>query len=114
MELAKKTEPAKVVVWGIGEDYDNVYNSIELQILKNNIEIVASCSSEVDKISPTFEEKPLITKNKLCKFTFDYIIIANKGSFYSIQKEAYERMLHFGIFIFHIAIVYNIYANTLQ
>ena len=36
MELAKKTEPAKVVVWGIGEDYDNVYNSIELQILKNN------------------------------------------------------------------------------
>ena len=37
MELAKKTEPAKVVVWGIGEDYDNVYNSIELQILKNNI-----------------------------------------------------------------------------
>lgn len=44
MELAKKkTEPAKVVVWGIGEDYDNVYNSIELQILKNNIEIVAFC-----------------------------------------------------------------------
>ena len=36
MELAKKTEPAKVVVLGIGEDYDNVYNSIELQILKNN------------------------------------------------------------------------------
>ena len=34
----KKTEPAKVVVWGIGEDYNNVYNSIELQILKNNIE----------------------------------------------------------------------------
>ena len=29
MELAKKTEPAKVVVWGIGEDYDNVYNSID-------------------------------------------------------------------------------------
>ena len=58
----KKTEPAKVVVWGIGEDYDNVYNSIELQILKNNIEIVAFCCREVDKISPTFEEKPLITK----------------------------------------------------
>ena len=57
----KKTEPAKVVVWGIGEDYDNVYNSIELQILKNNIEIVAFCCREVDKISPTFEEKPLIT-----------------------------------------------------
>ena len=64
----KKTEPAKVVVWGIGEDYDNVYNSIELQILKNNIEIVAFCCREVDKISPTFEENQIIIRGYLEDF----------------------------------------------
>lgn len=40
MELAKKTEPAKVVVWGIGEDYDNVYNSIEeLKKIKTTLQV---------------------------------------------------------------------------
>lgn len=32
MELAKKTEPAKVVVWGIKEEYDLIYNQVQLEI----------------------------------------------------------------------------------
>lgn len=49
MELAKKSElPLKVVVWGIRQEYNEIYNSLQLEQLKGVIKIVALCCRKED------------------------------------------------------------------
>ena len=85
-----KSNPCKVVVWGIGEDYLSIADELKFEVIKQNIEIVAFCCRKNESSPDYFEDAPLVSKEQLYDLDFDYIIIANKGSFKEIEKEAYE------------------------
>lgn len=83
-------EPSKVVVWGIREDFDEIYNSLKYEENKNNIQIVCLCCRKDDIESPTQDGYAVVCKDDLISKEFDYIVIANKGAYKAIEKEAID------------------------
>lgn len=80
----------KVVVWGIKEDYEDIYNQLKFEELKKNIEVVALCCRKEDIYSKQIDGYPLKCKEDLLDLSFDYIVIANKASYNAIEIEAQE------------------------
>jgi len=75
----------KIIVWGIGDYYNNYKNNLDFEVLKGNIEIVAMVSRE--HFSNTLDGKPVIFKEDISKFAYDYIVVfANR--FDEIKNEA--------------------------
>lgn len=104
MELAKKSElPLKVVVWGIRQEYNEIYNSLQLEQLKGVIKIVALCCRKEDIKKNSYDGYPVVTKEDLFSIEFDIIVIANKGSYgniYRIADEIKQDKAKLGIDIF--------------
>lgn len=80
----------KIVVWGIKDEFITIRNSLYLESIKGNLQVIGYCSKkdndtpdEIDCIS-VYESKDLI------KIDFDYIVIANKGSFDVIKSTAQD------------------------
>lgn len=85
----------KVIIWGTGEDYAKIYNQIKLEELRNNLEVVALCCRKQDLKSDTVDGYKVCCKDDLKSIDFDYIIIANKGSFNTIKRDAQALLVAF-------------------
>ena len=78
----------KILVWGVKEDYESTYNLLQYEVLKGNIEIVALCCRKHDITQKTLDGLQLISKEELCNFDFEYIVIANPIGYMSILNDA--------------------------
>lgn len=83
-------QKSRIVVWGIRDDYEMIYNQLQMEIQKVNIEIVALCCRKADIPSPTKDGYPIVSKETLADYDFDFIVIANDLAYKSIYKEAQE------------------------
>lgn len=77
----------RCIIWGTGNDYERLYNCIQFEVYKKNIEIIAVVSREKDIFGKYIDKMPLITKNAICNFEFDYIIICTSMYFNEICDE---------------------------
>lgn len=80
----------KCIIWGIGNDYERLYNNIQLEVYKGNIEIVAAVSKEETILCKYIDHIPLITKEGIHGLEFDYIIICSNLYFREICNEIRE------------------------
>lgn len=77
----------KCIIWGIGNDYEKLYNSIQLEVYKRNIEIVAAVSKGETIFGKYIDSIPLISKEEIVGMEFDYIIICSNLYFHEISGE---------------------------
>lgn len=79
----------KVIIWGTGEQYDDVMLHLKAEIIQNKIEIAALVSSFRESIS-YLDGKRIVLPEKIKDYEFDYLIIANKEHEKEIIKHAFE------------------------
>ena len=79
---------AKIVIWGIRDEYERIYKSVLREVNKNNISVVALCCRKEEINCQFYDGFNLVDKEQLLTLDFDYIVIANKGSYKSIYIEA--------------------------
>ncbi len=77
----------KCIIWGTGNDYDRLYNSIQFEVYKGNIEIAATVSKQENIFCKYIDGIPLISKEEIYRFDFDYIIICSSRFFREICNE---------------------------
>lgn len=77
----------KCIIWGVGNDYQRLYNSIQFEVYKQNIEIVAAVSKKEAILYQYIDRIPLITKDEMSSFEYDYIIICSNLYFREISDE---------------------------
>lgn len=58
----------KCIIWGVGNDYQRLYNSIQFEVYKQNIEIVAAVSKKEAILYQYIDHIPLITKDEITNF----------------------------------------------
>ncbi len=78
----------KCIIWGMEDDYDRIINNVRYEILKGNIEVLALVCQPKDKYCATKDGFTIITPQEIDAAAFDYLIIANKGSFKAIKNSA--------------------------
>lgn len=81
----------KCIIWGTGNDYEKLYNSIQFEVYKGNIEILAAVSEKKNIFCRCLDGIPLITKDVLGDFKFDYIIVCSNNYFDEICHEIQAR-----------------------
>ena len=77
----------KVVIWGIGADYERLINLIRFEILKSNIQVVALVAKRCDIVCNHFDGFKIISKEELAEYMYDYIIVTSTRYFEEILSE---------------------------
>lgn len=78
----------KCIIWGIGNDYERLYNSLQFEIYKGNIEIIAAVSKRENIFGKYIDHIPLITSEDIGGgVEFDYIIVCSNLYFGEICDE---------------------------
>ena len=80
----------KVIVWGIGLEYEFLLNQLLFEIHKGNISVEALVCRKQDKYCSYKDTFPVITKEEIKTDTFDYLIITSAENFKEIKAEAME------------------------
>lgn len=78
----------KVLVWGIGLEYEFLLNQLLYEKSKGNISVEALVCRNQDKYCSYKDTFPVITKEEIKIDAFDYLIIASANSFSEIKAEA--------------------------
>lgn len=78
----------KVVIWGIGKDYEKNRNMLSFEEYKGNLEIVAMVSR--DKYANCLDQHKIINKCELEEFEYDYVIAFSRMYFADIVEEAVQ------------------------
>ncbi len=78
----------KCVIWGMGNDYESILNSVRFEICKGNIQVVAIVCSKEDQYCKNRDGFPVISKEELLELDFDYVIIASTAFNKQIKEEA--------------------------
>lgn len=76
----------KVIIWGIGNEYESIINQIKFEMLKGNMVVEALVSRDI--VTPYFDGFPVIHKEELNMLEFDYCIISSAPLYESIEEEA--------------------------
>lgn len=95
----------KCLLWGMGQGYQNISTSIKLEILKNNICIVAIVSK--DTITDNYDGYKVINSEFIYDYEFDYIIITSDKFYDEIRKEIINKGINENLIIK--GSVFNIY-----
>lgn len=77
----------KCIIWGTGNDYDRLYNSIWLQTYKCNMEVTAVVTQKENIYANYIDQIPVICAAEVQKMQFDYIIVCSSRYFDDICKE---------------------------
>lgn len=75
----------KVIVWGIGNEYEAIVNQIKFEILKGNMVVEALVSRDI--VTPYFDGFPVIHKEQLNQIKFDYCVISSAPLYEQIKEE---------------------------
>lgn len=84
----KENEMYKVVIWGIGNDYETIYNQLLVEQYKGNIRVEALVARREDIYVNRRDGHPIIAKEQLRECEFDYVIVASSRFFDEIVIEA--------------------------
>ena len=84
----------KVIIWGMGLDYDLMLNAIDHEILKGNFNIQALVCRKDDRYCQRKDGFPVITKEDIHGLEFDYVIITSSKFFSEIKQEAISIGVH--------------------
>lgn len=76
----------KVIIWGIGNEYESIINQIKFEMLKGNMVVEALVSRDI--VTPYFDGFPVIHKEELNRLEFNYCIISSAPLYESIEEEA--------------------------
>ena len=82
-----KMDPKKVIVWGIGNDYEMILNQLMYEILKKNLTCEALVCREKDIYADSKDGCRIIKKSEIMNFQYDYIVISSSQYFIEIKKE---------------------------
>lgn len=82
-----KMDPKKVIVWGIGNDYEMILNQLMYEILKKNLTCEALVCREKDIYADSKDGFRIIKKSEIMNFQYDYIVISSSQYFIEIKKE---------------------------
>lgn len=80
----------KVIIWGMGYDYEKILNIINFEICKGNIQVQAVVCKKEDKFCSKRDGFSVVVKEDLKQIDFDYIIITSSKYFKDIKLEALE------------------------
>lgn len=80
----------KVIIWGMGDNYERLLNQILFEIHKGNISIEAIACRKQDKYCSIRDGFPVIVKEEIKPDNFDYLIITSTKYFKEIKEEAKE------------------------
>lgn len=72
------------IIWGIGNDYNRLYNSIRFEEHKGNICIAGAVTKKEDMFVKFIDGIPLIDSQGLLDIQFDYIIVCSNAFFHEI------------------------------
>lgn len=78
----------KVIIWGIGDDYEKIYNQLLFEQYKGNIEIVALVARKEDIYVNRKDGYVILVKEQLKEYQYDYVIITSSRFFNEIVKDA--------------------------
>jgi uncharacterized protein (DUF1919 family) len=81
----------KIIIWGIGNVYNQLLNTIHYFEISNQIEVAALAANECFG-NMTLDGYPIIHKSEIITKEFDYIIVATDLYFDEIINEAVEGM----------------------
>lgn len=101
----------KVIIWGIGKDYELSLNQILFECMKGNISVQALVCRKQDRYCSRKDGFEVITKEEIVPESFDYVIIMPSLYFDTICEEAIQcgikkrqiidgRILHIPLFDF--------------
>lgn len=76
----------KVVIWGIGKEYEAITNQIKFEILKGNMVVEALIARDI--VTPYFDGFPVIHKEQINRIEFDYCVISSAPLYEQIKEEA--------------------------
>ncbi|MCI8377473.1 MAG: DUF1919 domain-containing protein [Lachnospiraceae bacterium] len=77
----------KCIIWGNGIDYHNVFNLLEYEVMKQNINIVGIVSRKKDRAGVSLDGFPYIEREELRELEFDYIIVTSRRKYAEIRME---------------------------
>lgn len=80
----------KVLIWGIGNDYDGYLNYIKFEELKNNIVVEALVCKSQDRYSQIRDGYKVVVAEDVPKLEFDYIIVTSSLYYREIEKKIQE------------------------
>lgn len=80
--------PRKVVIWGMGNDYESIINQLKFEICKNNIICEALVCRDQDAYVSKKDGFPVVKVSEFYKLKFDYLVIASGKFFDQIRDEA--------------------------
>jgi len=80
--------PRKVVIWGIGNDYEVILNQIKFEMLKNNLTCEALICRDKDAYAEKKDGFRIVKASDFCNLQFDYLIIASARYYKEIKEEA--------------------------
>lgn len=86
----KVTKKSKIIIWGIRAEYEDIFNKVQYEILKGNIEVVGLCCRKSDIQENEKDGFKIYCSEDLLNLDFDFIVIANTLSFKAIEQEAKE------------------------
>lgn len=80
----------KIVIWGMGADYERIHSQLRFECLKGNIDIIALVARKEDIYMSMLDGISVITKDKLVNYKFDYLVIASREYFNEILEEVLQ------------------------
>ena len=90
-KFAKKffIKKPKVIIWGMKDEFLQIKDKLDQEISKGNLKILGFCCRKQDiDLLEDEAEYPIYCKEDLDKLDFDFIVIANLGSYDQIKNEA--------------------------
>ncbi len=80
----------KVLLWGMGNEYENLLNSILFEIHKGNI-IVEAVVCKIDDIFTSKRDGfRIVTKKDVKVLEFDYVLVTSRHYYEEIKKDAMD------------------------
>lgn len=80
----------KVVIWGMGEDYEGIINQLKFEEYKGNLTVVALVSKKEFLWCEKRDGYSLIMKEELADISFDFLIVCSRRFYAEIEKEALD------------------------
>lgn len=79
----------RCILWGLGQDYEELSSRVQLEVLKENISIVAIICK--NRITDNYDGYKVITSEMLSEYEYDYIIIMSTKYFVEIKQEIIDK-----------------------
>lgn len=77
-----------ILLWGMGDDYDNLLNQLNYEVDKRNIRIVGIICRREDRYCTKRDGHVVYAKEDIAEIPYDYIVITSTRFYKEIEDEA--------------------------